>query len=400
MAVKTVDRTFLKGQSVDLFRAAIKSQATRDPYERRLIAFLKKMDAMSPDSFIELARNNFILVENKIITFLYSERARADRGEISAGTINNWVKAVRLFLDMSDVQLNWKKIRRVMPRATRYALDRVPRIDELREIFDAADLRGKALTLIFTSSGIREGAIPYLRVCDYSHVKKEGHLVPGRLQVYSGDPESYVTFVTPEACIALDKYLDFRRQHGEEILPFSPLFREKFDPISGLSYEQCDDKNDSDGSKHDSKAMAAHSERMYYNRLLYSIGIRKNKKRRHEFSVHIFRKYFKTKAEIAGMKPAAVEMLMGHSLGISDSYFKPTEEEILAEYLKVVDALSINDTQKLKFEVESLKAGISELEDKNRRIEDLERKQRQFESAFQALIDSGMIKPLRAPLSQ
>jgi hypothetical protein len=37
MAVKTVDRTFLQGQqSVDLFRAAIKSQATRDPYERRL----------------------------------------------------------------------------------------------------------------------------------------------------------------------------------------------------------------------------------------------------------------------------------------------------------------------------------------------------------------------------
>jgi hypothetical protein len=37
MVVKTVDRTFLQGQqSVDLFRAAIKSQATRDPYERKL----------------------------------------------------------------------------------------------------------------------------------------------------------------------------------------------------------------------------------------------------------------------------------------------------------------------------------------------------------------------------
>ena len=44
MAVKTVDRTFLKGQSVELFRAAIKCQATLDPYERRLIGFLKKMD--------------------------------------------------------------------------------------------------------------------------------------------------------------------------------------------------------------------------------------------------------------------------------------------------------------------------------------------------------------------
>src|SRR5919112_2434322 len=126
MAVRTVDRGFLKGQSVDLFRAAIKSAATRDAYERRLIGFLKKMDAASPDAFVESAKNNPVLIENKVIAFLSSECKRADCGEISAGTINNWVKAARLFLDMSDVQLNWKKIRRVLPRARRYALDRVP----------------------------------------------------------------------------------------------------------------------------------------------------------------------------------------------------------------------------------------------------------------------------------
>lgn len=44
---------------------------------------------------------------------------------------------------MSDVKPNWKKIRRVLPRARRYALDRVPTIDELCEILDAADLRGR-----------------------------------------------------------------------------------------------------------------------------------------------------------------------------------------------------------------------------------------------------------------
>ena len=219
MAVKTVDRTFLQGQSAELFRAAIKSQATRDPYERRLIGFLKKMDVRSPDAFVEFAKSNPALAENKIIAFLSSERARADCGEISAGTINNWVKAVRLFLEMNDVQLNWKKIRRVLPRARRYAFDRVPTSDELHEILDAADLRGKALTLIFTSSGTREGANPYLHVYDYSHMKREGHLVAGRLQVYSGYPESYFTFITPEAYVALDKYLDFRRQHGAVLLP-------------------------------------------------------------------------------------------------------------------------------------------------------------------------------------
>jgi hypothetical protein len=49
MAVKTVDRTFLQGESAELFRAAIKrSEATREPYERRLIGFLKRMDAKTP----------------------------------------------------------------------------------------------------------------------------------------------------------------------------------------------------------------------------------------------------------------------------------------------------------------------------------------------------------------
>ena len=44
MAIKTVGRAFLQGQSAELFRAVIKSQATLDPYERRLIGFLKRMD--------------------------------------------------------------------------------------------------------------------------------------------------------------------------------------------------------------------------------------------------------------------------------------------------------------------------------------------------------------------
>src|SRR5688572_15211384 len=98
MALKTVDRTFLKGQSVDLFRAAIKSEATRDPYERRLIGFLKKMDRASPDDFVEFATNNPTLAEKKIIAFLSSERTRADRGEISTDSINYWVKPARYFL--------------------------------------------------------------------------------------------------------------------------------------------------------------------------------------------------------------------------------------------------------------------------------------------------------------
>jgi hypothetical protein len=84
MAIKTFDRIFLQGQSADLFRAAIKSQATRDPYERRLIGFLKKMNARTPDDFIAFVKSNPAAAENRIIAFLSSERARANCGEISA----------------------------------------------------------------------------------------------------------------------------------------------------------------------------------------------------------------------------------------------------------------------------------------------------------------------------
>jgi hypothetical protein len=75
---------------------------------------------------------------------------------------------------MNDISLNWKKIRRVLPRARRYTLGRIPTVEEILEIVDAADTREKALTLVFVSSGIREEAIEHLRVGDYSTIEIGG----------------------------------------------------------------------------------------------------------------------------------------------------------------------------------------------------------------------------------
>ena len=36
---------------------------------------------------------------------------------------------------------------------------------------------------------------------------------------------------------------------------------------------------------------------------------------------------------------------MGHSVGVTDSYYKPTENELLTEYLKAVGDLMILDTE-------------------------------------------------------
>ena len=53
--------------------------------------------------------------------------------------------------------------------------------------------------------------------------------------------------------------------------------------------------------------------------------------------------------------------LINHSNGINDSYYKPSEENILQSYLKVTEYLTIDDTCKLEKQ-------IVELNEKNRDI--------------------------------
>ncbi len=64
--------------------------------------------------------------------------------------------------------------------------------------------------------------------------------------------------------------------------------------------------------------------------------------KRHEWKgAHGYRKAFKTRAEQV-MRPANVETLMGHDIGVSESYWRPTEQEVLQDYLKAVPLLCVN----------------------------------------------------------
>jgi len=383
-----LDRSILEGESIELFRAAIKSPYTRDPYERRLINFLKFVNLL-PDEFVSLAKQDPSTVEKKVISFISIQKRRVENSEITGATVSNFLKAIRLLLEMNDVYLNWKKIRRILPRARRYALDRIPTIDEIREIVHAADLRGKALTLLFVTSGVREGAIEYFQVQDYSVIETEGKIVAGRLIVYRGEPEMHIVFITPEAVHALNKYIQFRKDHHEDIKLSSPLFRDKFDPIRGQYGHGKADSLDK------VIPMTPPAVRQYYNRLLFSIGIRNEKKRRHDFSVHGFRKWFKTKCEIGGMKPINVETLLNHSTGISDSYYRPTESELLEEYLAIVDHLDISTEGKLRMELQNLRKRESEIQAMKEKYEqDMISMRQEMESKFTQILAKIDVKKL------
>lgn len=45
-------------------------------------------------------------------------------------------------------------------------------------------------------------------------------------------------------------------------------------------------------------------------------------------------------------------MLLGHKIGLASAYYKPTQEEMLNEYLKAVHLLTISNEERLKFKLE------------------------------------------------
>ena len=350
---RLLDRSVLDGKTIEIFRAAVKSKRTLDPYERRLIGFLK-WNGKTCDQFVNSAKKNPKKAEEAIIKFVLLEKARAEKREIANSTISNTLKPVKLLLEMNDVILNWKKIKKLLPSARRFALDRIPTMDELRAIVENSDMRGRALTLAFCTSGIREGAVEWLKVGNFSPVKIDKTTL-GRLVVYEGEEEQYVTFVSPEAYDALTKYVAWRKEHGEEIKSDSPLFRDKFDAVltqKFLTY--------GGGIPERAKRMTGATVRAYYNRLFHELGYRDSPKRRYDFSVHGFRKFFKTKMENAGAKPIVTEILMGHSVGISDSYYRPSEKDLLEDYLKALKDLAILEKTELKIQMEEQKSGFEE----------------------------------------
>jgi hypothetical protein len=81
-------------------------------------------------------------------------------------------------------------------------------------------------------------------------------------------------------------------------------------------------------------------------RAIWAQGLRKKLEpgqKRHPYQANHSLHNSKTRYEIADMKPINIEKLMNHSTGISDSYYRATEQELLQDYLKASDMLSVND---------------------------------------------------------
>jgi hypothetical protein len=80
-----------------------------------------------------------------------------------------------------------------------------------------------------------------------------------------------------------------------------------------------------------------------------------DKKRKPIARAHGFRKFVNTTFINARLNDTIRNMLLGHSTELDDVYYTPKPENLLGEYLKAVDLLTINDENRLRRENEMLK---------------------------------------------
>jgi hypothetical protein len=78
--------------------------------------------------------------------------------------------------------------------------------------------------------------------------------------------------------------------------------------------------------------------------------------------LHGFRKFFTTQLVNSKVNPEIREMLLGHKIGLASAYYRPTEEEMLDEYMKAANNLTINEEYRLKIKIQKLEVEKSRLD--------------------------------------
>lgn len=205
-------RTYEDPMSTFLY--ALKAPESQRQYPRRLKMLFDYIGLVQPLEnqaleFVKRARADSIWAYDNFIRFISYQKQRVTKGEIAESTISNYYKAAKLFCEMNDLTLNWKKISRGIPQGRHAANDRAPTLEELRKLAEYPDRRIKIIVSLMVATGIRIGAFDSMQwkhiIPIYDNDGKE--VIAAKLTVYPGDSEEYYALMTPESFHAISNWM-------------------------------------------------------------------------------------------------------------------------------------------------------------------------------------------------
>lgn len=288
------------------------SEQTKQTYQCHINDFLAKFSITDITPLKEYSPK---LIRQMVLDYVIYLR---DVRKVSRSSIKVQCAALNLFFYMirdDDTRLDWTKVRMEFPPDEHIQRDRAYTAEEIQKMLDngcCGRLRERAIILLLTSTGMRIGGIHPLKMNDLTpKITSQGKVY--RVEVYSSSSARYYCYCNRETATAIDEYLKERESKGEMLQNDSPLFRD----LRILNVKNV-------------KHLSSYNVKYIVGRVVGKSGIRST----FQFTGEAkrskgLRKYYKTQAESAGMKPVHVELTHGHSIGISEHYYRPSEADLL-----------------------------------------------------------------------
>ena len=341
--------------------------------------------------FVDKARADSNWTAELMVTWSkkLKERTRLDKNDedyLNPSSVPNHFKPIKKLLKAAGVPANWMTIEDTFPEETADDSTRAYTRQEITAGLRHADAMTAAAMLLYASSSIRRGGIQFQwqdihPVYEKEEEAKAGeggrrrdfamgsyddkyditnppkNIVCGIVTIYKGDKEQYFALCTPEAWHQIQTYkIEWHQQTGRQPKPEHPFLKK--DGI--LVRELVPD------------AMAKRISDTLMLAQVRKPGTQNG--RRHKVPLlNGYRRWFDaTASEALGRESTLAslikrERMMGHTglVKLDKNYFKTHWRELVAEYLKIVPALTISSDARKTELISRLEKEAEEKKDQN-----------------------------------
>ena len=308
-------------QPFELLMASVKSANSRLTYKTHYNTFLKFSEMKNGQQLIDTTPKKLTEI---IIAWILELKK-----EVNPNTIPTYLTVVKSFLEINDVELKWKKIKKFYPARVKKTGQNAYSTEQVKKMLSVTRvLQHIALIHFYCSTGCRVGAIydettnRPLCIGDLRDMPYDCQMVT----VYPDTIEEYKTFLTPEAVIAIEDYLSQRRNKGEILNNESPVF---------VTFH--------------GKPMKAESVKQIIKRAISVSNVRgQTKNGRYAIQLmHGFRKRFNTIMKLNNsVNDNAIEKMMGHKNGLDGTYLQIPDERLFEEFYKGMTDLTISSEER------------------------------------------------------
>lgn len=310
---------------IDQFLMNYKSKSTRRTYKACLMRFFRVIRS-DPETYFDESRD----YENDV------KKYWQNLSDSPPKTIFSYLAAVRVFLSENNIELPakfWRNIRNRTQGNRAVTEDIIPSNQQLKKILSHADVRGRAVFLFLSSSGMRIGELCQIKLSDIN-LDTEPPIVHVRAE-YTKTGNRRICFVSLEAADAIRAWLKHREKYLKSACNRARVFEK---------YHNRKEKKTMDDNR--LFPFSKGTVRDIWNRLLDNAELSDQDERTkiHKMHLHVLRKFFRTRMAVE-IPIDVTEALLGHEGYLTEAYRRYSDEQLGELYLKGVHTINVFESQ-------------------------------------------------------